>query len=50
MSLFTIDNDDEFKKKLVDFKELMKNEDIEMNDVIKKTKYIKICSINIKEN
>lgn len=50
MSLFTIDNDDEFKKKLGNFKDLMKNEEIEMNDVIQKKTYIKICSINIKEN
>jgi hypothetical protein len=50
MSLFTSTDSKQFETKVKIFKNLMEEEKLAMEDVIKKKQYVQICSLNLENS
>jgi len=50
MSLFTSTDSKQFETKVKIFKNLMEEEKLAMEDVIKKKQYVQICSLNLEKS
>jgi hypothetical protein len=50
MNLFTLTNVKEFEQQVLQFKNLMDEERLSLDEVIKKKQYIQICSLHVENS